>query len=113
MTLPEHRERPGDQTEASQMSLDGDGTSVRRPMPERGHRAVVLADPGVVTVKGRGVFEALRAARFRPIFVGTVGGFCLDRRRRGVDRLPDILAALEHAGFRVEVAECEWAGELP
>lgn len=52
----------------------------------------------VFRVKGYGVRDVLRAAGMKPI--QTVGGFLLD-----LYRLPDAVAALEHAGYRVSMRE--------
>jgi hypothetical protein len=72
-------------------------TSLRR-------NAAVLVEDTTITVKGY-VADVLLAARFKPLFVSTVGGFMVDRRKRGLDRLPDLLAALDAAGYHVTVTE--------
>lgn len=89
------------------MSLSADDThSVRR-------NAVLLVDDEALTIKGPDVFKALRPHGLRPIYLGTVGGWCLDRSRRGVDRLGDVLAVLDRAGFNVRVVEAELWNESP
>jgi len=74
------------------MSLDGNKLIVRR--------AAVLVDEDTITIKGSAIFETLRPARMRPIFVGTVGGWMLDRRH-----LANVLAVLDAAGYRVTVVD--------
>lgn len=67
-------------------------------------RGVVEADQDTIVVRGLNAFHVLRPAGFLPVFIGAgMGGWCLDRSRRGVDRLPDVLAVLQSAGFHLRV----------
>lgn len=66
-------------------------------------RMAVYADPKLITVRGSAVVPlTLRPHGFRPVYIGASrGGWTVDRFKRGVDRLPDLLAALQAAGHRV------------
>lgn len=66
-------------------------------------RMAVYADPKLIVVRGsRVVFDTLQPHGYRPVYIGAgLGGWTLDRFKRGVDRLPDTLAILAAAGHRV------------
>ena len=69
-------------------------------------RAVVEADDDTIVIRAMNAFDVLRPAGFRPVFIGAgMGGWCMSRHRRGVDRLADVVAALEAARYRVRVME--------
>ena len=94
MQRPERESCPaGNRTaNASSTAVKFSNASVRR--------AAILVDEDTITIKGPAIFDTLRPVGIRPIFAGTVGGWMLHRRR-----LPDALAALEAAGYRVTVVE--------
>lgn len=97
--LPERESRP--------TATNGDPASVSVATKNKPivRRAAVLVDEDTITIKGPAIFETLRPARLRPIYVGgQLGGWVLDRRR-----LPDVLAALDAAGYVVRIVE---AGEV-
>lgn len=60
-------------------------------------RATITIDGAIIVVRGY-VRDVLRAAGLKPI--QNVRGFLLDRHR-----LPDVVAALEAAGYVVTVSE--------
>lgn len=94
------RQRPPEANRRPSNLSVGDTQSVRR-------NAVLLVDDEALTIKGSGIFEALRPHGYRCVYGGTIGGWYLPRFRRGVDRTADVLAALENAGYRVRVIEAE------
>ena len=72
------------------------------------YRLVIHADQNQITISGPPVvFDLLRPIGIRPIFVHSAegSGWVCDRHKRGVDRLPDVVAALEAAGHRVRLVE--------
>lgn len=77
----------------------GDASAPRPATGRRqGKRARVITRTGhnIVLVRGWKTGEVLRGAGWRPIYSGTGGGWTLD-----LHRLPDAVAALEHAGYDV------------
>jgi len=72
------------------------------------YRLVIHAGAERIRISGpAAVFEVLRPAGMRPVFIhGAEGsGWTLDRYKRGADRLPDVVAALEAAGHSVRLVE--------
>jgi hypothetical protein len=61
----------------------------------------IIERPHTIIVKGNAKM-ILQAGGFKPIYVGTVRGFLLDR-----ERLPDILAYLESRHIAYEVTSLD------
>lgn len=62
--------------------------------------ATVTFDTELTIINGHHVAAVLRAAGMKPIYLATRAGWSLDRKR-----LPDAVAVLERAGFRVRILE--------
>lgn len=89
--LPE-RQSPPAVNRGARSVVVGDSHSLRR--------AAVEAGADTVVVRGHGVRDALRRARLRPIYAGTVQGWMLDRRH-----LDDVMVTLERAGYAVRLED--------
>ena len=70
--------------------------------PARTYKPVsVTVDGRVILVRGR-VRDVLRRAGLKPLWSAVTRAFVLD-----VGKMPDALAALERAGFRIDVRGCD------
>ncbi len=92
---PERQERPAANRALSNVT---DKARLRR--------ATVRLDGDTIRITGSEIFATLRPANFRAVFCGSpTPSWFVDRRRRGVDRLPDLLAVLDAAGYKVTVVD--------
>lgn len=68
--------------------------------------AYVIAEPRLLLIKAYGpVFDIVRPAGFKVIYLGTLRAWSVDRFKRGTDRLADLVAVLEAARYTVRVTE--------
>jgi hypothetical protein len=65
----------------------------------------ITVEPDRVLVSGYRAAEVLRGSGMRPIYLGTVQAWVLDRKRLG-----DVLAAFDHRRIPTEVTERGAAG---